>query len=270
MTATITHQLDSAAAVRHTLRCTAGLPAFVAGSCVAAMVYDKPYEYSDIDVFVPNPGVYFATVQRLLGQGYAFKNERFERMWDRHLMYGFNHWHTNSMQLDDPATQLEVNVIYKRVDGHETTKLSQVLESFDFGLLAMGFNASDGSFHDMRGYFFGGVDVRGPLPMLPYRQHTVGQGYMSQHTMLRTPGRYARYAQTYGYDLSLVKPTLVEGYAAYADYKLNRTKPDDIALGQIAQAIGSHIEQDQFDELVQFEKDLPTADGLDAIMESLE
>ena len=87
--------------------------------------------------------------------------------------------------------------------------------------------------------------------------------------MLRTPGRYARY-NTYGYDLSLVKLSLLSGYASYASYKSSRSKPEDLTLGAIAQALGGHIERDEFDELVKFEKDLPTADGLDDIMASLE
>ena len=265
------HRISAGPAVSKVLDEVAGLPAFIAGSSVSAMVHDKPQAYTDIDLFVPNPGTYFATVQRLLAEGYELESEKFEKMWNRHLRYGFNNWHTNSMKLMDRVADLEVNVIYKRVDGHETTQLSQVLESFDFGLLAVGFDAATRRFHDMRTYFFGaGANAGGPLPLLPYRQDTVGLGYMSQHIMLRTPGRYARYAHTYGYDLSLVKPTLVQGYAAYAAYKLNRTKDEDIQLGQIAQALGAHIERDEFDELLGFEKGLPTADGLDMIFASLE
>lgn len=72
---------------------------------------------------------------------------------------GFNRWHTNSMKLSDPTTGTEVNIIYKLVDGHETTSLSQVIESFDFGLLAMGFNLKTGNYHDMRSYLFPGFAV---------------------------------------------------------------------------------------------------------------
>ena len=114
------------------------------------------------------------------------------------------------------------------------------------------------------------IDDGRPLPMLPYRTDTVGKGYMSKHIMLRTPGRYARYAYTYGYDLSLVKPTLVDGYAAYADYKLDRTQDDDIMLGNIAIALATNIENDEFDTLLAFEKSIPMADGLDDIMNALE
>lgn len=263
--------LPARVAVDKVLDDTEGLLAFLAGSAPAAVVHDKPHAYSDVDLFVPNPGMYFAVVQRLLDIGYNIESERFAKMWRRHKQYGFNNWHTNSMKLMDERLQLEVNVIYKRVDGHETTRLSQVLESFDFGLLGVGYETETGRFHDMRTYFFGpGADDGRPLPMLPYRQDSVGAGFMSQHIMLRTPGRYARYAKTYGYDLSLVKPTLIEGYDNYASYKRDRTKEEDKVLGQIATALARHIEFDEFDELVQFEKGLPAADGLDDIMASLE
>jgi hypothetical protein len=173
------------------------------------------------------------------------------------------------MKLLDDTTGTEVNVIYKRVDGHETTRLSQVLESFDFGLLGVGYETETGQFRDMRSYLFPDAKDLDVLPMMDYRATTVGKGYMSQHIMLRTPGRYARYVQ-YGYDLSLVKPTLVEGYLAYHAYKADRTKDEDLTLGQIALALAHHLDTDNLSELIQFEKSLPMADGLDAIMSTLE
>lgn len=258
-------------AVAKVLADTKGLPAFLAGSAPAAIIYDKPDAYTDVDLFVPNQGMYFVLVQHLLNSGYQLESDRFAKMWRRHQLFGFNAWHTNSMKLIDGLTGSEVNVIYKRVDGHETTRLSQVLESFDFGLLGVGYETETGKQSDMRTFFFGpGADDGRPLPMLPYRQETVGKGYMSQHIMLRTPGRYTRYAHTYGYDLSLIKPVLIEGFLAYADYKSNRTKQEDITLGQIAKALAWHIDHDEFDEMAEFEKNLPTADGLDDIMANLE
>ena len=249
---------------------TRGMPAYLAGSSVAAEQYGKPHAYTDVDLFVPNQGSYFALVSHLLSNGYELESDRFARMWARHLEYGFKAWHTNSMKLLDKLLGTEVNVIYKRVDGHETTRLSQVLESFDFGLLGVGYETETGRFKDMRSYLFPGRPVDGPLPMMDYRADTVGKGYMSQHIMMRTPGRYARYAHTYGYDLRLVQPTLVAGYQCFADYKLARSKPEDIALGQIADTLGQHIEHNMFAELLEFEKKLVTADGLDDIMEALE
>lgn len=263
------HGIAAHDAVAQVLKHTAGLPAFLAGSSAAAVAHNKPLAYSDVDLFVPKPGVYFALVQHLLSQGYEIEDGRFERMWRRHLNYGFNAWHTNSMKLLCSNTGIEVNVIYKQVDRHETTQLSQVIESFDFGLLGVGYETETGKFRDMRSYLFPGLDPNGPLPMMEYRADTVGKGYMSQHIMLRTPGRYARYVN-YGYDLSAVKPLLVQGFLGYAEYKLNRTQPDDQMLGQIASALASHIELDMLDELVEHEKMLPKADGLDDIMNNLE
>jgi hypothetical protein len=261
-------------AITKVLADTKGLPAYLAGSSVAAQVHGKHHAYTDIDLFVPNQGSYYTLVAHLLNRGYSFESDRFERMWARHLEYGFKAWHTNSMKLLDDTTGTEVNVIYKRVDGHETTRLSQVLESFDFGLLGVGYETLTGRFKDMREYLFPGVwdphAPDAPLPMMDYRADTVGKGYMSQHIMMRTPGRFARYASTYGYDLSLVKPTLVAGYQSFADYKLARSKPEDLALGQIAETLGQHIALDMYDELLLFEKKLVVADGLDDIMEALE
>ena len=264
-------------AVEKVLADLKGFRAFLTGSSAAAIAHDKPMAYTDIDVFAPNQGVYYTAIQRLKDLGYQVANERFELMWDRQMDIGFNRWHTNSMKLNDPTTGTEVNIIYKLVDGHETTSLSQVIESFDFGLLAMGFNLKTGNYHDMRSYLFPGfaplAQAQGwgiPLPMLEYRHDKLAQGLMSQHIMLRTPGRYARYADEYGYDLSLVKPVLVDGYLKYHEYKSNRTKPEDQALGKIALALSQHMQFDEFDELRTFEADLPKADGLDQVLASLE
>lgn len=264
-------------AVEKVLEDLKGFRAFLTGSAAAAVAHDKPLAYTDIDVFTPNQGVYYTAIQRLKDVGYTVANERFELMWDRQMNIGFNRWHTNSMKLLDDLTGTEVNIIYKLVDGHETTTLAQVIESFDFGLLGMGYNLKSGNYHDMRSYLFPGFAKLGqdtgwgiPLPLLEYRQGQLSKGLMSQHIMLRTPGRYTRYADEYGYDLSLVKPVLVDGYLKYHEYKSNRSKPEDQALGQIALALSQHMEFDEFNELRKFEADLPKADGLDQVLASLE
>lgn len=256
-------------AVDKVLHDTAGLPAFLTGSSVAAVVHGFDNAYSDIDLFVPNEGLYFTLVTHLLNNGYVVSDDRFERMWDRHKRFGFNHWHTNSMRLLDAATGTEVNVIYKRVDGHETTQLSQVIESFDFGLLGVGYETETSRFRDMRSYLFPDHNPDGPLPMMEYRAVTVGKGFMSKHVMLRTSGRYARYSR-YGYDLSEVKPTLVSGYANYALFKANRTSDEDITLGQLAAGVGQAIENDDIDQLLALEQAIPKMDALDELLAALE
>lgn len=256
-------------AIQRVLEDTEGLPAFLAGSAPAAEAHGLDHSYSDIDLFVPNEGMYFVLIQHLLNNNYEITDDRFIKMWRRHKNYGFNAWHTNSMRLHDSSTLTEVNVIYKRVEGHETTRLSQVLESFDFGLLGVGYETETGTYRDMRSYLFPNQPNHTQLPLMEYRADTVGKGFMSQHIMLRTAGRYARYIN-YGFDLSLVKPQLINGYLGFASYKLNRTKDDDITLGRIAEALAFHIEHDEIDKLVEFEAGLPKADGLDDIFDSLE
>jgi hypothetical protein len=271
-------RIPAQSAVAQVLDDTAGLLGFLAGSSAAAVWYDKPEAYSDVDVFVPNPLMYAAFAERLLNRGWEL-DERNEKMLRRHLEIGFKNWHTNSLKLTKSLSlsaavePVEINVIYKQVDGHPTTKLSQVLESFDFGLLSMGYDTKDGAFKDMRGYMFPDIGTIGPttpLPLIDYRKTAFEKGLMSEHIMQRTPGRYARYAYAYEYDLSLVKPVLVQGYFQYASYKANRTKPEDLLLGELAAALAEYIRDDKFVELLEFQRTLPTMDGLDAILASLE
>lgn len=263
--------IPAPSAVQKVLYDAAGLPVYLTGSSVSAIVYDKPFAYTDVDLFAPSDVAYAAAIATLLNKGYAIEDDKFTKSWKRQLKIGVGKWHTNSMKLLDQHTGTEVNVVYKKVDGHQTTRLSQVLESFDFGLLAVGYEVENGKFYDMRSYFFGpGAHQRDALPLLPYREDHLSQGFMSQFIMLRTAGRYARYAHQYGYDLTLVKPVLVDGYRNYSSYKLDRTKDEDQTLGQIASAIAQHIEFDEFDELLKFEGDLPKADSIDEILASLE
>lgn len=254
---------------------TAGLPAFLAGSSAAAIWYDKPDAYTDVDLFVPNPGTYFTVVERLRSRGWEL-DDRNEKMLKRHLRYGFRGWHTNSIKLNQVlpgnTESTEVNVIYKLVDKHETTNLTDVIQSFDFGLLGVGYETETLNFRDLRPYLFPGEDLDGPLPMIEYRRESFAQGFMSEHIMQRTPGRYARYVR-YGYDMSRIKPVLEMGYFAYSEYMLDRTKPDKILLGKIGLKLAEAIRDDDFDGpdgLLAFEKALPTFDGLDAILDFLE
>lgn len=249
---------------------TKNLPGFLAGSSCSARYYDRLDAYSDIDIFTPNPGSYFSMIERLLNRGYRLMDDKFEKQYRRQMRYGFNHWHTNSMKLLHTTTNLEVNIIYKLVDGHETTKLTDVIQSFDWGLLSvLGYETYSGQSHSLAEYLFPNDDPRGPLPMIDYRREAFEQGLMSQYIMQRTPGRYARYIK-YGYDLSKVRPVLVQGYRIYADYKSNRSKEEDQLLGEIALALSNCIEDEAIDDLLDFEKQLPLLDSVEQILQSLE
>jgi hypothetical protein len=252
--------IDSVAGQLH------GMPVYIAGSCVAAHTYGKP-DYSDLDVFVPSQPVLFATVQSLLDSGYV-PAARFDRVWARWLRYGLKGWHTNSMRLES-RTGVETNVVFKVVDGHPTTSLAQVLESFDFGLLATGFDVETETWRDMRPYLFPGLDVNGPLPLMPNKRFNWRAGFISQYNGLREAGRYAKYYQ-YGYDMSAVSVDLVVGYRMAAAYHATRFDARDTYLTSIYSALADRIEANEMDELVELYRELDFNDPLDEIMEKLE
>jgi len=246
-----------------------GTPVFMAGSCVAADVYSKGVDgFSDLDLFVPTQQVLISTIQSLLNHGYTI-DDRFGRVWHRWLRYGLKGWHTNSMRLFSPQ-DVETNVVFKIVDGHPTSTLAQVLESFDFGLLGVGYDMEQDVRRDLRPYLFPGMDVNGPLPMMPGRRDAWRNGYISQYNGLREAARYAKYYQ-YGYDMSLVKDDLVNGYRMVASYHLSKSDDENAQiLGQIYTTLGDKIELDWIDELLTAYKTLDFKDSLDEIMEALE
>lgn len=244
-----------------------GDPVFLAGSLVAEQTYGKANAHSDVDLFCPTGQVLIAVGQKLLDNGYKF-DDRFDRVWVRWLKYGFKTWHTNSLRLHSPHG-METNLVYKLTDGHPTTSLGQVIESFDFGLLATGYDLESDTYRDMRGYLFPGLDPDGPLPMMPNKRDAWRNGFISQYNGLRECGRYAKY-HAYGYDLSLVRDDLVTGYDMASMYFSTHFDKDKQMLGNIYDAIARHIEAGNIDQLVEAYKQIDFTDSLDSIMEALE
>lgn len=259
--------MDASAIIADVRSLLAREPVFLAGSLVAEEAYGKTNSHSDVDLFCPTSQVLIATGQRLLDNGYKF-DDRFERVWVRWLKYGFKTWHTNSLRLHSPHG-METNLVYKLTDGHPTTSLAQVIESFDFGLLAVGYDLESDTYRDMRSYLFPGVDPMGPLPMMPNKREAWRNGFISQYNGLRESGRYAKY-YTYGYDMSAVKDDLVTGYDMAALYFSTHFDDEKKMLSNIYDAIARHIEFDNIDQLVEANKTIDYKDSLDAIMEVLE
>lgn len=259
--------MSTSAVIADVRQLTAGEPVYLTGSLVAADTYGMGNAYSDVDLFCPTFQVVVAMTQKLIDNGYTFA-DRFERVWWRWQRMGVKSWHTNSMRLMSPLG-VETNLVYKIVDGHPTTSLAQVLESFDFGLLAVGYDMEQDQYRDLRGYLFPGMDPVGPLPMMPNKRENWRRGFISQYNGLRECGRYAKY-HDYGYDLSLVKDDLVTGYYEASLYLSTHFDSDKQMLGNIYQAIGQHIELDNIEDLKLANKQIDYSDPLDKIMEALE
>lgn len=247
----------------------AGLPAYIAGSSAASAQphAPSPTAYSDIDVFFSSESGIIAGAQRLLNAGFTI-DQRHQRVWYRWLKHGLGKWHTHSLKLSKGG--IDANLVFKIVDGHATTSAAQVIESFDFGLLAHAFDLELMDWRDMRSYLFPRItDLNGPLPLLPLREASWKQGFISQYQGLREVGRYIRYVD-YGWDLSLVKPDLVEGYFNAGSFWINKGDPDKVKLGEIYETLAINIENDELDQLRDASKEILFMDDLDKIMEALE
>lgn len=265
--------IDAATAVDLVLGQTRGLRGYLTGSCAAAAARQHDgsqvhaHAYSDVDLFVGSENEWIRSIQFLVDHGYSF-GPRMEMLWYRVLHYGTHGWHTNSMKLLSPEG-IEVNLIFKTVARKPVNSLSQVLETFDFGLLAMGWETEDGTYRDARAYQFPGLDPAGPLPMLPWRREAFRQGHFREHQGMRTFGRAARYFDTYGYDGSLVLPDMVDGYLNASQYYLDRTAPEKIQLGQMYQKIGLLLDDRDWPALHAASDLLPKADSMDELYDFL-
>lgn len=253
-------------AVAEVMRLLHREPVFLAGSCVAAEAHGLA-TFNDVDLFVPTQQVLMTTSQILLSNG-ATLDDRFDRVWHRWKRYGLKGWHTNSLKLE-LISGIEVNVVYKMVDGHPTTSLAQVLESFDFGLLGVGYDIESDSYKDMRPFLFPGMDVDGPLPLMPGKRDNWLNGFISQYNGLREAGRYAKY-HGYGYNLTAVAADLVHGYRMAAMYHSTSFNEDKQLLAQIYTRIADLIEDDDMVELTEGYASMDFNDPLDQILEALE
>ena len=262
------------AAVRGNLK---GMPVFITGSAYAAAHYDhiSDHAYSDIDVFCFSSQAIVVAVQKLIMRGYSL-DERFERVWERWLRFGFNGWHTNSIKLVHKGLGIDVNLVYKLVGKQPTSSLSQVIESFDFGLLAIGgVDCLTDTDRDMRGYLFPAnihtADLEhGRLPLMPNKRQDWRQGFISEYNGLRMVGRYAKY-HGYGYDMRYIKDDLVTGYREASIYLATRDDdPDKLTLGSIYKVLKDSILADDFASLKEAGEELIMLDSLDQIYEKLQ
>lgn len=246
-----------------------GTPAFIVGSCVAAEQYRKN-TFNDLDVFVPTQEILFVVIQKLLEEGYTLDG-RFVRVWHRWQRYGTKGWHTNSMRLLSPELT-ETNIVFKMEGRHPLNSLSQVLESFDFGLLAMGYETEYGVFRDLRSYLFPDMNPNGPLPLTPKRRNDWLQGFISQYAGTRQATRVARYALN-GYPMQLVIEDVSIGYRNAALYYSSSPKEGADMLNQIYLTLASLLEDEEFEKIQDASKELTASigsiDALDEIMEAL-
>ena len=255
----------------------AGLPVFLAGSSAsAARTPGFELAYDDIDVFCSSPQSLISAAERLRSGGFEI-TDRYKRVYHRWMKHGFKGWHTNSLKLESTAG-IDVNLVYKLVDKHPTTSLAQVIESFDFGLLAHGFDCEQQVWRDMREYLFPNMGAVGatqiPLPMMPARRDDWRNGFISQYQGLREIGRFMKYVD-YGYDMSLVYNDLLAGYKqASLFYSARTDNPELEMIGKIFESIAMSLEDGwasgDWDKLREASEQIIFLDDLDAIMSQLE
>lgn len=248
--------------------------ACIAGSAVAAETYGLHRSYDDIDVFAYGNSSLISIATLLLDNGFTFASDNEAMKWDRWLAWDLNMgWKTNSVKLvghSNPHLEdYEINVVYKTFEKQPVKRLSMVLESFDFGHLASGYELHSGTYRDMRPYFFPHESSNNALPLLPDRQDRWVNGLITQYTGIRQAGRAVKYIG-YGYDLSRVVPDLVNGYRIASMHHEGHFDPEKRVLGEIYGRLADHLEDGEFDKIREADKLLPQWRDVDAILERLD
>lgn len=257
------------------LRALNGAHACIAGSAVAAQEYNLPHSYDDIDIFAYGNSSLISITTSLLDQGFGFASDNEAMKFDRWLAWDMNiGWRTNSIKLFGHINALntepyEVNVVYKTFEKQPVKRLSLVLESFDFGHLATGYELRSGEFRDMRPFFFPKAADYSALPLLPDRHDRWVNGLITQYTGIRQAGRAVKY-HGYGYDMSNVMPALVTGYRIAALHHADHFDPEKVTLGQIYDRLADHLEDGEFDKVREADALLPQWRDVDAILDRLD
>jgi len=245
-----------------------GLPVFLAGSAVAAEQYLNPQGFSDVDFFCRTPETIMAAAQKLIGAGFVL-DDRNESIHHRWMRYGMKGWHTNSLKLHSPA-DIEVNLVFKTIGKKPVQSLAEVLESFDFGLLAIGYDLEDGLiFRDMRSFMFPDLpDNAEAFPLMPNKRIAWRRGQFSRYNGTREPWRYSKYASR-GFDMSLVKEDLLLGYEEAIEYWTDRGDPEHLQLAEIYTRLHADITANNYKSMLDAGLEIIKADSLDAIMDAL-
>lgn len=251
----------------------AGSHGCIAGSAVAAETYGLHESYDDIDIFAYGNSSMISIATLLLTNGFTFSSDNERMKFERWLSWDLNiGWRTNSVKLKGSVAtneEYEVNVVYKTFEKQPVKRLSLVLESFDFGLLATGWDLKTNAWRDMRPFFFPGASTYISLPLLPDRQERWENGLITQYTGIRQAGRAVKY-MSYGYDLSQVVPTLIDGYRIAASHHADHFDPEKVALGEIYSRLADHLEDEEHDKIREADKLLPQWRDVDAILERLD
>jgi hypothetical protein len=270
MTAAVTHpnKPPAQAVVEHTVTEFAGFNATAAGSYVSAMEYDKPDAWGDVDIFAHNQFELVHMVADALTRDWEFATDKDSKIWNRWMRFGMSNYRTNTIHLSNG--QWDMNLTYKTYEGHPVGSLPQVIETFDWGLLAMGYDLRARRFLDFRSTYFMDYDWN-QLPMMDERMARWSAGLIVPYTGIRQAGRYHKYAHTYGYDLTLVKPVLSQGYEIAGVYHSeNQWDTDKQTLGQIFLRLGEAVASDDWDTLAEADNSLPVHRDLDDFLNRID
>ena len=262
--------MDATTAISVVLDDLAGEPVFLAGSLVAADEYGKPHAWDDADVFCPSGLSLMAALQRLIDHPDYELDDRGQRILSRWKAFGFN-FHTNSIKIENVLHKFDVNLVYKTAGKNSVNSLSQVLESFDFGLLGVGYEVRNGSRHDLRSFLFPDISAvsTAPLPLIGQRHDAWANGLISEYQRDRQFGRWAKYEER-GYDLSRITPVLISGYNILGEYYADRDHKGDDQRSAICAHIVEGIQNRDLQALMTASKLIPTLDTLDEIIAALE
>jgi hypothetical protein len=266
VTAVVTHENRPhiTDVVDRTIEQFTGFNASAAGSFVSALHYNKPDAWGDVDLFAHNQFELVRMVEFALNHDWEFASDKDRKTWNRWMRFGISNFRTNTIHLSNG--RWDANLTYKSYEGNAVRSLPQVIETFDWGLLAMGYDLRSGRFFDFRPTYFMNENWS-RLPMMDERMTRWSQGLIVPYTGIRQAGRYHKYAHRYGYDLSACKQVLAQGYEIAGDYYLgNEYEPDKQVLGQIFLRLGEAIVSDDWPTLAEADNNLPMHRELDEFL----
>ena len=224
-----------------------GQAASLVGSAVSANEYGLD-TFTDVDVFFADKSALQYGLGLCVAQGWVLHPTSERRLKFTHR-WGGKAFHVETYRLDKDG--VELNLTVKLLGGKPVRNTAEVLLSFDFGALLVGYDCLADSFEDarldLRPAFFPQFDTKSSAyPMVPDKRRAWVRGEFGKYNSFRQAERVAKYAMR-GYDMSYVVPDLITGYEQRVeDLQLNPT-PHNLALIDIYVQLCEHLDAQEWE-----------------------
>jgi len=220
------------------------------------------YHYNDLDFFFNSEAALIAAVSQLLQRGSVPFNSQEERKLHRWLRFGMGDWHTQSIRLMT-LDRIEVNLIYKTVDGKPLRTAFEVVNSFDFSNVSHGWDMRTGRKYDLADTYWPGKNPD-EVVLFPDREDQWLAGSIGKHTGSRQGKRWAKNMEGL-WDVSRTTDVFIKGYRIVAAFYLDKEDDEHHAYADVYLVVADLMERNDYQGVLEIYKGISPHSPIEAI-----